>query len=44
MHAFVASLPLPEDARARLMALRPETYTGRAAMLARTVRRRQGEE
>jgi adenylosuccinate lyase len=44
MRAFVASLPLPDDARARLMALRPETYTGRAATLARSVRRRQGEE
>jgi len=44
MQAFVASLPLPDDARSRLLALRPETYTGRAAMLARSVRRRQGEE
>jgi adenylosuccinate lyase len=39
LRAFVASLPLPDDARARLMALRPETYTGRAAVLAHGLRR-----
>jgi adenylosuccinate lyase len=44
LRAFVASLPLPDDARARLMALRPQTYTGRAEMLARGLRRRQGED
>jgi adenylosuccinate lyase len=31
---FVASLPLPEEARARLAALRPADYTGLAAQLA----------
>ena len=31
---FVASLPLPEDARARLAALRPADYVGLAAQLA----------
>jgi adenylosuccinate lyase len=31
---FVGSLPLPEDARARLAALRPADYTGLAAQLA----------
>jgi len=31
---FVASLPLPEDARARLAALRPADYVGLAARLA----------
>jgi len=31
---FVASLPLPEDARARLAALRPADYIGLAARLA----------
>jgi adenylosuccinate lyase len=32
---MVESLPLPEDVRARLAALRPETYIGRAVELAR---------
>ncbi|MFM7707494.1 MAG: adenylosuccinate lyase, partial [Gammaproteobacteria bacterium] len=31
---FVATLPLPEDARARLAALRPADYVGLAAQLA----------
>jgi len=44
LRAFVESLPLPDDARARLMALTPATYIGRAATLARSVRRRQGED
>jgi adenylosuccinate lyase len=35
LHAFVRSLPLPEDARARLLALTPATYLGLAARLAR---------
>jgi adenylosuccinate lyase len=35
--AFIDSLPLPPAERARLRALRPEDYTGRAAELARSV-------
>jgi adenylosuccinate lyase len=35
LHAFIRALPLPEDARARLLALTPATYTGLAARLAR---------
>jgi adenylosuccinate lyase len=34
---FVAQLPIPEDARQRLLALTPASYTGRAAELARRV-------
>jgi adenylosuccinate lyase len=34
---FVAALPIPEDARQRLLALTPASYTGRAAELARRV-------
>jgi adenylosuccinate lyase len=35
LHAFVRSLPLPEDAKARLLALTPASYVGLAARLAR---------
>ena len=35
LHRFVASLPLPDDAKARLLALTPSTYVGLAATLAR---------
>ena len=35
LHAFVRSLPLPEDAKARLLALTPAGYVGLAARLAR---------
>jgi adenylosuccinate lyase len=35
LHAFIDTLALPEDARARLKALTPATYTGLAADLAR---------
>jgi adenylosuccinate lyase len=35
IQAFIASLELPEDERARLMAMTPATYIGRAAQLAR---------
>jgi len=35
LHAFVRSLPLPEDVRARLLALTPATYVGLAPRLAR---------
>jgi adenylosuccinate lyase len=35
LHAFVRTLPLPEEARERLLALRPETYVGLAPRLAR---------
>jgi adenylosuccinate lyase len=34
---FVAQLPIPEEARQRLLALTPASYTGRAAELARRV-------
>jgi adenylosuccinate lyase len=35
LHNFVRALPLPEDARSRLLALTPATYIGLAATLAR---------
>ena len=35
LHAFVRSLPLPEEAKARLLALTPSTYLGLAPQLAR---------
>ena len=35
LHRFVAALPLPEDAKARLLALTPSTYVGLAATLPR---------
>jgi adenylosuccinate lyase len=44
LRRLIESLPVPEDARARLLALTPTTYTGRAASLARGLRRRQEED
>jgi adenylosuccinate lyase len=35
LHAFIRALPLPADAKARLLALTPATYIGLAAKLAR---------
>ena len=35
LHAFIASLAIPEDDKARLLALTPATYVGAAARLAR---------
>ena len=35
LHAFVRSLPLPDEAKARLLALTPATYVGLAPRLAR---------
>jgi adenylosuccinate lyase len=35
--AFIASLPLPESEKTRLLALRPEGYTGLASRLAKSV-------
>jgi adenylosuccinate lyase len=35
LHAFVRTLPIPEEARARLLALTPATYLGLAPSLAR---------
>jgi adenylosuccinate lyase len=35
LHAFIRTLALPEEARERLLALRPETYVGLAPRLAR---------
>ncbi|QJR14447.1 adenylosuccinate lyase [Usitatibacter palustris] len=35
LHAFIRGLELPEDVKARLLALTPATYTGLAARLAR---------
>ena len=37
LHAFIDELPLPADARARLKALTPASYIGRAADLAKRV-------
>jgi adenylosuccinate lyase len=42
LRAFVEELPIPADAKARLLALTPASYTGDAARLARRVAR--GEE
>ena len=36
LHEFIASLEIPEDARRRLLELTPGTYTGLAAMLAKS--------
>ena len=35
LHAFIRALPIPDEARARLLALTPSTYTGLAGRLAR---------
>ena len=35
LHAFIDGLALPEDEKARLLALTPATYIGQAAELAR---------
>ncbi|MEO8748710.1 MAG: adenylosuccinate lyase [Rhodanobacter sp.] len=37
IRAFIEQLELPEDARMRLLALTPATYTGQAAALARSI-------
>jgi adenylosuccinate lyase len=37
LHAFIDALAIPDEARARLKALTPATYTGRAADLARRI-------
>jgi adenylosuccinate lyase len=37
LHAFIAGLALPAEAKARLMALTPATYIGKAPELARRV-------
>jgi adenylosuccinate lyase len=37
LHAFIRGLELPEDAKQRLLALTPATYTGKAAELARKI-------
>ena len=39
LHQFIVGLPIPESEKARLMALRPSTYTGLAANLARRIQR-----
>mgnify|MGYP000282608134 CR=1 FL=1 len=35
LHAFIRSLPIPAEARDRLLALTPSTYVGLAEKLAR---------
>jgi adenylosuccinate lyase len=37
LRAFIAALALPDDAKARLLALTPDTYVGLAEALARRV-------
>jgi adenylosuccinate lyase len=37
LHAFIEALDLPADAKARLKALTPSTYVGKAADLAKRV-------
>jgi adenylosuccinate lyase len=42
LHRFVDSLPIPDEAKARLRALRPSTYLGSAAAQARAIARFRG--
>jgi adenylosuccinate lyase len=44
LHAFVDGLEVPDAVKAELRALRPETYTGRAAALVRTLRQPSGQQ
>jgi adenylosuccinate lyase len=37
LRAFIRSLAIPEEAKQRLLALTPATYTGKAAELARKI-------
>jgi len=37
LHAFIDGLAIPADAKARLKALTPATYIGKAAELARRI-------
>jgi len=37
LHAFIQGLALPAEAKARLMALTPSSYVGKAAELAKRV-------
>ena len=37
LHAFIATLPIPEPEKARLLGMTPESYTGNAADLARRI-------
>jgi adenylosuccinate lyase len=37
LHAYIEGLPLPDEAKARLLALTPASYTGKAAALARKI-------
>ena len=37
LHAFIATLDIPDDAKATLLALTPATYTGNAADQARNI-------
>jgi adenylosuccinate lyase len=37
LHAFIGRLAIPQDAKARLLALTPATYTGKAVELARKI-------
>ena len=39
LREFIAALPLPEADKARLLALTPASYTGKAAELARRIGR-----
>lgn len=41
LHSLIATLPLPPEARQRLLQLTPSTYLGEAARLARDVRGKQ---
>jgi adenylosuccinate lyase len=44
LHAFVADLDVAEDVKAELRALTPETYTGKAADLVKTLRGGGGQK
>jgi adenylosuccinate lyase len=37
LHAFISGLAIPEDAKQRLLAMTPHSYTGKAAELAKRI-------
>ena len=37
LHAFIKSLPIPDDEKSRLLAMTPASYTGKAAELAKRI-------
>ena len=37
LHAFIKSLPIPDDEKSRLLAMTPASYIGKAAELAKRI-------